>query len=60
MLLTVEDPDEVFARALAAGASEIHGIHEDHGWRSGVVLDPHGHTWEIAKPLGAWPPDETG
>jgi PhnB protein len=57
MLLTVEDPDAFFERAVAAGATEVYAVHEEYGWRSGVVLDPDGHWWEIAKPLESWPPN---
>jgi PhnB protein len=39
MILTVVDPDAVFARALMAGASEIFPVGEDHGWRLGRVVD---------------------
>lgn len=49
MILTVEDPDSVFARAVAAGATEVAPIYEDHGWRIGRIADPSGHHWEIAK-----------
>lgn len=59
MLLTVEDPDAFFEQAVAAGATEVYAVHEEYGWRSGVVLDPDGHWWEIAKPLAAWPPSST-
>jgi PhnB protein len=59
MLLTVEDPDACFKRAVAAGATEIYAVHEEHDWRSGVVVDPDGHWWEIAKPLVVWPPGST-
>ena len=51
MILTVEDPDSVFARAIGAGATEVTPITEDHGWRSGRVADPSGHHWEVGKPL---------
>ncbi len=57
MLLTVEDPDAFFERVVAAGATEVYAVHEEHGWRSGVVVDPDGHWWEIARPLMTWPPD---
>ena len=57
MLLTVENPDAFFERAIPAGATEVYAVHEEHGWRSGVVVDPDGHWWEIAKPLVTWPPD---
>ena len=55
MVMVVEDPDVVFARAVAAGAKVIHAVGEDHGWRLGRVVDPFGHHWEIGKPLPGWP-----
>jgi PhnB protein len=51
IILTVADPDAVFARALAAGASQVHPVAEDYGWRLGRVVDPFGHHWEIGRPL---------
>ena len=51
MILTVADPDAVFAQAVAAGASEIWPVHEEYGWRLGRVVDPFGHHWEIGHPL---------
>ena len=51
MLLTVPDPDATVARVLAAGATEVHPVSEDHGWRMGRVADPFGHHWEIAREL---------
>ena len=56
MLLVVEDPDAVVAQAVAAGATEIYAVGEEHGWRLGRIADPFGHHWEIGKPLIAWPP----
>jgi PhnB protein len=53
MILTVANPDEVFAWALAAGASEVHPVSEGYGWRIGRVVDPFGHHWEIGRPLPA-------
>jgi PhnB protein len=47
MILTVANPDEVFARAVAAGASEVFPVGEAHGWRLGRVVDPFGLHWEI-------------
>ena len=47
MILTVQDPDAFFARALKAGASEIFPVGEDYGWRLGRVVDPFGLHWEI-------------
>lgn len=50
MILTVNDPDMVFARAISAGATEIAAIHEGHGWRVGRLKDPFGYHWEIGRP----------
>jgi PhnB protein len=58
MLLIVDDPDAAVARAVAAGATEVYPVGEEHGWRLGRVLDPFGHHWEIGKPLIPWPPAE--
>lgn len=51
IVLVVEDPDAVFARAIAEGATSIYAVHEDYGWRLGRLMDPYGHHWEIGKPL---------
>ncbi len=53
MVLTVTDPDAVFAKAAAAGAKEIHPVGEQHGWRVGRIMDPYGHHWEIGREVGA-------
>lgn len=52
MILTVPDPAELFARAIAAGATEIFPVGEDHGWRLGRLADPFGLHWEIGRELG--------
>lgn len=51
MLLIVEDPAGVVARAVAAGAMEVVPVADAHGWRLGRIVDPCGHHWEIGKPL---------
>jgi PhnB protein len=51
MILTVADPDALFAQALKAGASAIFPVGEEHGGRLGRLVDPFGHHWEIGKPL---------
>lgn len=56
LLLIVDDPDAVIARAIAAGATEVYPAADEHGWRLGRVVDPYGHHWEIGKPLVDWPP----
>lgn len=50
IILTVADPDAAFARAVAAGASPVSPVTEEHGWRLGRVVDPFGHHWEIRRP----------
>lgn len=53
MILTVDDPDGVYAKAVAAGAGEVSPVDDkDYGWRVGRVVDPFGHHWEIGRPLG--------
>jgi PhnB protein len=53
MILTVPDPDAVFARAISAGAKEVYPVSEEYGWRVGRVVDPFGHHWEIGRPFSA-------
>jgi PhnB protein len=51
IILTVADPDAVFARAVKAGATEVFPVGEEHGWRLGRVVDPFGLHWEIGHQL---------
>lgn len=51
MILTVNDPDAVFAKALKAGATEVFPVGEEHGWRLGRLIDPFGLHWEIGYQL---------
>lgn len=51
MILTVDDPDTLFARAIKAGATEIFPVGEAHGWRLGRLADPFGLHWEIGREL---------
>lgn len=51
LVLVVDDPKSVHAQALAAGATQVWPVREEHGWLMGRVLDPFGHHWEIGKPL---------
>jgi PhnB protein len=51
MILTFNDPDAMFARAIKAGAKEIFPVGEEHGWRLGRLVDPFGLHWEIGKQL---------
>ena len=51
MVMTVDDPDAAFDRAVAAGATVVRPVANQYGWRLGRVVDPFGHHWEIGKPL---------
>ncbi|HEY1638938.1 MAG TPA: VOC family protein [Rhizomicrobium sp.] len=52
MVLTVDNPDAAFDRAISAGAQSISPVTDQpYGWRVGRVRDPFGHHWEIGKPL---------
>ena len=51
MVMTVEDPDAVFDKAISAGAKVISPVSEQYGWRVGRIVDPFGHHWEIGRPL---------
>jgi len=52
MVMTVEDPDAIFGRAVAAGATVVSPLADQpYGWRVGRIADPFGHHWEIGKPL---------
>jgi PhnB protein len=55
-LLVVDDPARLQARAVAADATELSRVTEEHGWRLGRIVDPFGHEWELGHPLGDWPP----
>jgi PhnB protein len=56
MLLIVDNPTSVLQQAVAAGASLISAVSEEHGWLLARIDDPFGHRWEIGKPLSEWPP----
>jgi PhnB protein len=51
MLLKVKDPNDVCARAVKAGATEVAPVADAHCWRLGRIVDPFGHHWEIGRPL---------
>jgi PhnB protein len=51
MILTVSNPDALFAQALEAGATQIYPVGEEHGWRLGRLVDPFGLHWEIGHQL---------
>jgi len=51
MILTVDDPDAWFERAVSAGATQVFPVSEEHGWRTGRITDPFGHDWELSRPV---------
>lgn len=51
MVLTLNDPDAAFERAVTAGATVVRPVTNEYGWRLGRIVDPFGHHWEIGKPL---------
>jgi len=53
MLLIVEDPAAVCARAVVAGATEVAPVTDEYGWRLGRIVDPFGHHWEIGRSLAS-------
>ena len=53
MVMTVDEPDAVCARAVAGGAKVVWPVANRHGWRVGRIADPFGHHWEIGKQLTA-------
>jgi len=55
----VEDVDDVFKRAIGAGATEVRAP-EDHFYGDRVAMfdDPFGHRWNIATHIEDVPPEE--
>ena len=44
--LLVDNPDELAARAIAAGATELSPVQDyEYGYRQGTIKDPFGHHW---------------
>ena len=59
MHLTVTDVDEMFARAVAVGATaQREPEDQPHGARHGTLLDPYGHRWMLSQPIEDVPLDE--
>ena len=51
--LVVPNVDALFERAVAAGSTALMPVEDQpYGLRSGVVVDPYGHRWMIATPIG--------
>ncbi len=59
LMIYVENVDEVFPRALAAGAKELRAVQNQfYGDRSGTLEDPFGHVWTISTHVEDIPEDE--
>jgi PhnB protein len=55
----VEDVDDVFERAVAAGAKALRPVEDKfYGDRLGAFEDPFGHEWNVASHIEDVPPDE--
>jgi PhnB protein len=55
----VDDVDDVFARAIKAGATELRPVQNQfYGDRSGQFLDPFGHRWSVASRIENLSPEE--
>jgi PhnB protein len=58
-MIYVDDVDAVFARAIAAGGTEVRPVKDQfYGDRSGCLTDPFGHSWTIATHVEDVAPDE--
>ena len=59
LMIYVENVDEVFNRAISAGAREARPVKDQfYGDRSGNLVDPFGHKWTIATHIEDVPPQE--
>lgn len=59
ILLYLEDVDEVFARAIKAGAKPLRAVaNQFYGDRSGTLEDPFGHLWTVATHVEDVAPEE--
>jgi PhnB protein len=57
--LEVDDADAAVERAVAAGATVLRPVKEEfYGARSGMVLDPFGHSWSVSAPFEEVSPAE--
>lgn len=59
LMIYLDGVDEVYKRAVAAGAKEIQPLkNQFYGDRSGTVQDPYGHVWTIATHVEDVAPEE--
>lgn len=61
IMLYIEKVDEVFKRAIAAGAQELQAVKDQfYGDRSGTLQDPFGHIWTVGTHVEDLTPEEMG
>jgi len=59
MLLYVENVDDLFKQALAAGGKQLRPLQDQfYGDRSGTLQDPFGHIWTISTHIADYSEDE--
>ena len=59
LMIYLDGVDEVYKRAIAAGAKEMQPLKDQfYGDRSGTLQDPYGHVWTIATHVEDVPPEE--
>jgi PhnB protein len=59
IMVYVEDVDDVFDRAIQAGATEDRKVENQfYGDRAGQFIDPFGHKWFVATHVEDVPPEE--
>ena len=59
LMVYVENVDEVFPRAIAAGGKELRAVQDQfYGDRSGTLEDPFGHVWTVSTHKEDVPEDE--
>jgi PhnB protein len=57
--LYVDDVDRVFKRAIAEGGKEVQAVQNQfYGDRSGMLVDPFGHVWNVATHVEDVSPEE--
>ncbi|WP_149361027.1 VOC family protein [Lolliginicoccus suaedae] len=52
LMIPVDDPDLVLTHAREAGGRVERWTYESHGQRNASLIDPFGHRWLLAAPLG--------
>lgn len=59
LMIYVEDADKCFNAAIGGGAKEMKPLENQfYGDRSGTLVDPFGHVWNIATHVEDVPPEE--